>query len=46
MTLEQARRELTRLNMRYPHQHFVIVGEIGEAARTEREAVHGDAREA
>lgn len=33
MTLEQARRELRRLETRYPHQHFVIVSEVGSGER-------------
>jgi hypothetical protein len=43
MTLEQARWEIARLNKRYPHQEFVIMGEIGELARSERVTVQIEA---
>lgn len=43
MSLEQARREIARLRMVYPHQDFVILGEIGETAR-ERTTLQNEAR--
>lgn len=39
MTLENARREVTRLKSAFPHQDFVIMGEIGEATRSDRVTV-------
>lgn len=44
MSLEQARREVARLRAIYPHQDFVILGEIGETAR-ERSTLHNEARD-
>ena len=44
MLLEQARREVARLRAIYPHQDFVILGEIGETAR-ERSTLHNEARD-
>jgi len=32
MTLEQARKEITRLKTAFPYQDFVIMGEIGTVA--------------
>ena len=46
MTLEQARRELMRLAQRYPHQDFVIVSEVSDGYRMDRERVHSQVREA
>ena len=43
MSLEQARREIARLRTIYPHQSFVILGEIGETVR-ERSALQNEAR--
>ncbi|MDE2181719.1 MAG: hypothetical protein KGJ78_01720 [Alphaproteobacteria bacterium] len=39
MTLDQARNEVARLKGAYPHQDFVIMGEIGEVTRSERVTV-------
>jgi len=39
MTLAEARTEIARLKTLYPHQDFVIMGEIGEATRSERVTV-------
>jgi hypothetical protein len=39
MTLLEARKEIARLKSLYPHQDFVIMGEIGEATRSERVTV-------
>jgi hypothetical protein len=36
MTLEQAHREIARLRAKYPHQEFVILGEIAEPALAQR----------
>ena len=36
MSLEQAHREIARLRAKYPHQEFVILGEITEPAFTQR----------
>ena len=36
MTLEEARKEVARLKSAYPHQEFVIMGEIGTVSRSER----------
>jgi hypothetical protein len=36
MTLDEARWEMTRLKKRYPHQDFVIMGEVEEPAESER----------
>lgn len=44
MSLDQARREIARLRATYPHQSFVILGEIGETAR-ERASLHNEARD-
>jgi hypothetical protein len=44
MSLEQARREIARLRASYPYQDFVIMGEVGEAAR-DRPAAHLHARD-
>ena len=39
MSLAEARKEIARLKSLYPHQDFVIMGEIGEATRSERVTV-------
>ena len=39
MTLEEARKEIARLKSLYPYQDFVIMGEIGEATKSERVTV-------
>lgn len=39
MTLIEARKEISRLKSLYPHQDFVIMGEIGEATRSDRVTV-------
>lgn len=39
MTLEEVRKEIARLKSLYPHQDFVMMGEIGEATRSERVTV-------
>ncbi len=36
MTLEEAHAETVRLKATFPYQDFVIMGEVGEAVRTER----------
>jgi len=36
MTLDEARKEVARLKSAYPHQEFVIMGEIGTVSRSER----------
>lgn len=43
MTLENARREVTRLKSAFPHQDFVIMGEIGTVSRSERVTVRIEA---
>lgn len=43
MSLEQARREIARLRAIYPHQDFVMLGEIGESAR-DRTPLQNEAR--
>ena len=40
MTLEQARKEITRLKTAFPYQDFVIMGEIGTVTRTEKITVN------
>lgn len=39
MSFDDARNEIARLKAHYPHQDFVIMGEIGEARRSERVTV-------
>jgi hypothetical protein len=39
MNFTEAREEITRLKVLYPHQDFVIMGEIGEAKRSDRVTV-------
>jgi hypothetical protein len=39
LTLDQARREIARLKSTYPHQDFVIMGEVGTVTRSERVTV-------
>lgn len=43
MTLKDARAEVMRLKKVFPHQDFVIMGEVGEATRSERVTVRIDA---
>lgn len=40
MTLDQARKEITRLKKTFPYQDFVIMGEIGTVTRTEKITVN------
>lgn len=39
MTLDQARKEITRLKTSYPHQDFVIMAQMGTVTRSERVTV-------
>ncbi len=39
MTLEEARKEVARLKSSFPHQDFVIMGEVGTVSRSERVTV-------
>ena len=39
MSLKETRDEIVRLKKLFPHQDFVIMGEIGEATRSERVTV-------
>jgi hypothetical protein len=39
MDLEAARKEISRLKSLYPYQDFVILGEVGQATRSERVTV-------
>lgn len=43
MSLKDARDETVRLKKLFPHQDFVIMGEMGEATRSERVTVKIDA---
>jgi hypothetical protein len=43
MTLKEARDEIVRLKKLFPHQDFVIMGEVGEVSRSERVTVKIDA---
>lgn len=43
MTLKDARAEIVRLKKIFPHQDFVIMGEVGEATRSDRVTVKIDA---
>lgn len=43
MTLKDARAEVLRLKKSFPHQDFVIMGEVGEATMSERVTVKIDA---
>lgn len=43
MSLEEARREVARLKSTFPHQDFVIMGEIGTVSRSERVTVRIEA---
>ena len=43
MTLKDARSEIVRLKKVFPHQDFVIMGEVGEATRSDRVTVKIDA---
>lgn len=43
LTLGDARAEIVRLKKLFPHQDFVIMGEVGEVSRSERVTVRIDA---
>ena len=43
MSLKDARDEVVRLKKLFPHQDFVIMGEVGEVTRSERVTVRIDA---
>lgn len=43
MSLKEARDEIVRLKKLFPHQDFVIMGEVGEATKSERVTVKIDA---
>jgi hypothetical protein len=43
LSLKEARDEIVRLKKVFPHQDFVIMGEVGEATRSERVTVKIDA---
>jgi hypothetical protein len=43
LTFKDARAEIVRLTKLFPHQDFVIMGEVGEATRSERVTVKVDA---
>jgi hypothetical protein len=43
MTLEEARKEITRLKTAYPQQDFVIMAEMGTVSRSERVTVRIEA---
>jgi hypothetical protein len=43
MALKEARAEIVRLKKVFPHQDFVIMGEVGEVTRSERVTVKIDA---
>jgi len=43
MTLKDARAEIVRLKKDFPHQDFVIMGEVGEVTRSERVTVRMEA---
>ena len=43
MSLKDARDEIVRLKKLFPHQDFVIMGEVGEATKSERVTVKIDA---
>lgn len=43
LTLTDARAEIVRLKKLFPHQDFVIMGEVGEVSRSERVTVRIDA---
>lgn len=43
MSLKEARGEVVRLKKLFPHQDFVIMGEVGEATLSERVTVKIDA---
>lgn len=43
MSLKDARSEIMRLKKVFPHQDFVIMGEVGEVSRSERVTVKIDA---
>jgi hypothetical protein len=45
MTLEEARKEVARLKTSFPHQDFVIMGEIGTVFRSDRVTVRIEAPE-
>jgi hypothetical protein len=43
MTLKESRAEIVRLKKDFPHQDFVIMGEVGEVTRSERVTVRMEA---
>jgi hypothetical protein len=43
MAFKEARDEIVRLKKLFPHQDFVIMGEVGEATKSERVTVKIDA---
>jgi hypothetical protein len=43
ITLEEARKEITRLKTSYPQQDFVIMAEMGTVSRSERVTVRIEA---
>jgi hypothetical protein len=43
MTLKEARDEVVRLKKSFPHQDFVLMGEVGEVTKSERVTVKIDA---
>jgi hypothetical protein len=43
LSLKEARDEIVRLKKVFPHQDFVIMGEVGEATKSERVTVKIDA---
>jgi len=43
LSLKEARAEIVRLKKLFPHQDFVIMGEVGEVTRSERVTVKIDA---
>ncbi len=43
MTFKDARAEIVRLKKIFPHQDFVIMGEVGEVTKSERVTVKIDA---
>jgi len=45
MTLDEARKEITRLKTCYPYQDFVIMAEMGTVSRSERVTVRIEAPE-
>jgi len=43
LSLKEAREEIVRLKRLFPHQDFVIMGEVGEATKSDRVTVKIDA---